>query len=215
MKKFIVLSLVILAGILFFHPTASALLGQNDSQQSPWLKNTAPFQAEVETTIVENNGRRTINQSKYFFIPDKIRTEDLKEKNVFIMDMAKKVSYMFSKQNNSWMKFAMNDNLKSTAGSNMPEFKTQKLPDALVDGKLCAVTQYTFDTPRMKSTSTVYIWKDKNIPLKIAGEASGTKSEIVYKNIVFTKTPDSFFQPPAGAPVQDMSQFMNMPKQGK
>lgn len=201
--------------IIFLTGFAYSQNAQTQYDQEPWLQNLVPFQAEiVSTTKMPGAGAKTTN-SKYYFMGGKIRVDDLTNNGIIIINYEKKITFVFNNQSNGWYKFTQPASNDKTVPTQKPAMKSQKMPDEVVDGKVCEVTRYVFEDPKFKGCSMVYVWKDKKIPLKISGVANGSTTEVLYKNIVFTKTPDSFFQPPAGAPVQDMSQFMNMPKQGK
>lgn len=201
---------VILTFLLFFCSVGSTLNGNNNqSSPTPWFKNVAPFQAELVTTVIMKNGQKTTETSQYYFTGSKTRTENAKSGSIMMVDFDKKVSFIYNKGNNSWLKFTQKS-LPKENDLKMPEVKTQKLADTLVDGKACEVIQYTYTDPntRTSSQTTVYNWKEKKIPLKIVGNFGGNQVETIYKNIVFTKTPENMFAPPAGAQVQDMSQYM-------
>ena len=67
-----------------------------------------------------------------------------------------------------------------------------------IDGKLCDVYQYTFE-----STSTkVWIWKEKWFPIRMETTTSGGTSIMEYQNIVFGTLSDSLFQIPSSVQMQ-------------
>jgi hypothetical protein len=180
------------------------------------MKNTPSFQADLESVIIQKNGQKMISTSKYYFTPQKIRLENPTEGSILIINIPQKTTYVFNKAANSWIKFPLTEKELEKA-ENFPKTKIENLPDTVMDGKPCAVTLYTYSDPESKNTgkTTVYSWKGKNIPVKIIGNFSGVTTEVNYKNIVLTTTADSYFVPPAGALVQDMTQYINQQIKGK
>jgi len=67
-----------------------------------------------------------------------------------------------------------------------------------IDGKLCEVYQYTFQTTSTK----VWIWKEKWFPIRMETTTSGGTSIMEFKNIVFGTLSDSLFTIPSGVQIQ-------------
>lgn len=202
MKK-VLGSLLVSAMFLGLLTGAAQAADQNDWLKALQAANTPSFSADMVATTPNGN-----STSKIFYGKDKVRMEMAQggQSTVTIFDVVSQISYIqMDPKANTWMKMSMAGVAQEMA-QEMPKPEIVKLPDEVVDGKPCEVSKYTY--PKDGIVSTSWIWKGKNIPVKIVSVYQGKTSTVEYKNVEFQKFPDSLFAPPAGAQVTDLSQMM-------
>ena len=141
--------------------------------KNAWLTNTMKFRYEIAeggTTMVMLYDFGARNAYEYF--PDQ--------------NMAYRIDFGQAEQNNPT--------------ENADQIIPAKVGTETIDGKLCDVYQWTFESSSMKE----WIWKEKSFPIKMESTTSSGTTIIEYKNIVFGTLVDSLFQLPAGVQIMQL-----------
>lgn len=97
----------------------------------------------------------------------------------------------------------MNENQTAQFGNQLKDaygITTKKLPDEVIAGKRCEVTQSTMDMMGMKTISTEWRWQ--NIILKLFSEGMGTETLEEATEVVEGFAPPEKFLLPAGAKIK-------------
>ncbi len=128
---------------------------------------------------------------------------------LMIMDMAAKTTYMYDPKTKMAMKMPQNDRSEQSADSGMPKMptaeemniKTEKLRSETIDGVDCWVVASSGPNGMM---SQAWIDKEWGLPRQ---EKMGDKL-MKFKFSEINSVPDSAFELPAGAKIQDMGAMM-------
>lgn len=81
----------------------------------------------------------------------------------------------------------------------VPETTVERLKDETLGEKSCAVVEYTQET----GITTLWLWKDNGLPIKMEIMASGKKTVKEYKDIKIGEVKESDFDLPAGVKIQE------------
>ena len=68
----------------------------------------------------------------------------------------------------------------------------------VIDGNLCRIMQFVNNG----TTTKIWIWEEKNLPMRIQTSSQGTVSIFDYKGYVFMPIPDSEFALPANVTIR-------------
>ena len=111
---------------------------------------------------------------------------------IFILDLSTNVEYLWYPDQNIACQTTMgqaNENPMDDVDQIIPV----KVGTETIDGKLCDVYQWTFDSSSMKE----WIWKEKSFPIRMEATTSGGTMIQEYENIVFGTLSNSLFQIPS------------------
>ena len=89
------------------------------------------------------------------------------------------------------------------------EGQAEKIGNETVDGHACDI--YRFNDPETKGTVTVWVWTEKQFPVKMEFDGAKGKMLMEFRNIhLGTNIPDSLFELPPGVQVMDMGNMFQM-----
>jgi len=167
----------------------------------PGLEKAPPFVAEVEVHNTQAKG--VVYRLNY--VPGRMRLESLSgtpngEHQVIISNLVDHVSYV--EVFGSWYR-VRNDAL-GVGGMSYGQtggFRTRKLGRKTVEGRLCEGMELT--SPDGRTRVEQWLWNNMPV-LATVHQASGVTTA-KYRSLTAQRTPDSWFQVPAGAKVEDLS----------
>lgn len=136
--------------------------------------------------------------------PLKMRAET--GQGIFLMDMGANVAYMYDPQANKAMKMPLPkpEQMEGFNPANMEKWEKDK-PE-LISDTLDGKPVWRMDTDDSK------VWLEKEYGLPVQIQAEGKTTRLTYDRI--NKVPDSEFELPKGAKVEDMSDIMKNIPQG-
>jgi len=167
----------------------------------PGLEKAPPFVAEVEVHNAQAKG--VVYRLNY--VPGRMRLESLSgtpngEHQVIISNLVDHVSYV--EVFGSWYR-VRNDAL-GVGGMSYGQtggFRTRKLGRKTVEGRLCEGMELT--SPDGRTRVEQPLWNNMPV-LATVHQASGVTTA-KYRSLTAQRTPDAWFQVPAGAKVEDLS----------
>ena len=118
---------------------------------------------------------------------------------VSIIDQDAKTMYTYMPAQNMAMKTSYDQAQESAtqeAGS-ITDFNPKTVGTESIDGKTCLVVEYTDE----QSTTKMWIWRDRGLPVKMEMTTTEGKTTIEYKNYDFSDIPDSMFELPSGVQI--------------
>ncbi len=118
---------------------------------------------------------------------------------VLLVDQDTKTMYSYMPAQNMAMKMSYDQASKSAteeAGS-IAGYNPKTVGTESIDGKACLVVEFTVE----QTTTKMWIWKDRGLPLKTEMTTTTGKTTIEYKNYDFSDIPDSMFDLPSGVQV--------------
>jgi len=86
----------------------------------------------------------------------------------------------------------------------LKSIEAKPLGQESIEGKLCDVYQITY--PQTGTKGKIWVWKEKNFPLKSVMTVGGETLTTEYRNVQMgISIPDSYFELPPGTQIMDMS----------
>jgi hypothetical protein len=116
---------------------------------------------------------------------------------IFILDLGTNVEYLWYPDQNIACQIPI-DQTTENPMDDVDQIIPVKVGTETIDGKLCDVYQWTFDSSSMKE----WIWKEKSFPIRMEATTSGGTMIQEYKNIVFGNLSDSLFTIPPSVQMQ-------------
>lgn len=162
------------------------------------LSEDLSYTATMHTSL--NPAQKSAAMKMYYKNGD-IRTEGQQSGMDFVMILKKDgTMYSYNKAMNIWVKMTMKDMLKE---GNIPEYK--KIGAEEIDGKECIRFEAVDPQTRFKTI----VWVHDGYIFRNSTESpDGVQNIVYYGNIEKKELDDSLFNPPEGAPVQDMTDMM-------
>ena len=118
---------------------------------------------------------------------------------VSIIDQDAKTMYTYMPAQNMAMKTSLDQAQEPAAAeaASMADYNPKTVGTESIDGKTCLVVEYTAE----QTTTKMWIWKDRGLPVKMEMTATEGKTTIEYKNYDFSDIPDSMFELPSGVQI--------------
>jgi prepilin-type processing-associated H-X9-DG protein len=122
---------------------------------------------------------------------------------VMLYDFGARTAYEYFPDQNMAYRIDFGQAEQNNPTENADKIIPVKVGTETVDGKLCDVYQWTFESVTIKE----WIWKEKSFPIRMEATTSSGTTVIEYKNIVFGPLADSLFQLPAGVQIQSFPSY--------
>ncbi len=162
--------------------------------------------------IVTSPTQGTIT-SKVWVKGEKMRIEQMAQGQKMVTLMKEGTMYLYYPAQKMAMK--MDVSAGAGQGSENPKdtmeylksIEARPLGQERIEGKLCDVYQITY--PQTGARGKIWVWREKNFPLKSVMTVGGETITTRYRNIQMgINIPDSYFELPPGTQITDMSQMM-------
>jgi hypothetical protein len=121
---------------------------------------------------------------------------------IYLMDLGTRIAYMWLKEQNFAYIIDMGQ-APSSPTENADQIIPVKVGTETLDGKLCDVYQYTYQSVSAK----VWVWKEKSFPIRMESTTPDGTMVIEYKNIVFGPLSNDLFQLPAGVQIMQLPSY--------
>lgn len=160
------------------------------------------------------SSRGAVMTSKVWIKGNNMRMEQIAEGEKMITLMKEGTMYLCYPSQKMAMKMDISAGVGQGGQENpkdMMEYlksvKAKPLGQEKIEGKLCDVYQITYPQPGAKGK--IWVWREKNFPLKSVMTMGSEVITTRYRNIQMgISIPDSYFKLPPGIQITDMSQMM-------
>jgi prepilin-type processing-associated H-X9-DG protein len=189
-------------------PTATATYGQTLGD----IYGVGRSIGDVKFDQVMTTSGQTQSTTLHMYIKDawlsdkmKFRYEIAEGGTTMIMlyDFGARTAYEYFPDQNMAYRIDFGQAEQNNPTENANQIVPVKVGTETIDGKLCDVYQWTFESTTMKE----WIWKEKSFPIRMESTTSSGTTIIEYKNIVFGTLSDSLFQLPAGVQITQFPSY--------